>query len=435
MLANTFLWQILLSIAIGIAYLLYYLKYRAYIWIQKGDLRETRSFRGKSLPCFPNGWFKLVNSQDLKKEQVKYIDYCGRNIALFRGKDGNAYALDAYCAHMGANIALGGTVKLGSGLQCPFHGWIYDGATGNCVIDSKMEVRKGEVFEYNNMDTCEKKDGSVLAKQCESEVKINKYPLREIKGQIYVWLHAVEKHREVPLYEPLSFDHGLQYRGESLNFVNTHIQDIPENAADLKHFYYIHTKVFSWTNAITLKWKLKWAAADDPNLYETMKVENPKRNAFRKNFLETHITPKNKKYLSVLGLENTLVIFGFHIEFFTLTGFQQGPGLVYLVLDSPYFRAAFQQSVTPTEKYMQNVWHRFYTTSWLPYWISASMLRGEVSQVMGDLRIWNNKKYTPKLVYDMSTQADKLLYTWRSWYSQFYEGCADREKELNKYDW
>jgi len=428
-------WKIIITFLVTIGYYLYYLKYRHYKWVQKEDIRETRNFRGKSLPCFPNGWFKLVNSEDLKVEEVKYMDYCGRNLALYRGKDGKAYALEAYCAHMGANMALGGAVKLGKGLQCPFHGWIYDGDTGNCVVDSKMESRTGDVYDYHNKETCEKKDGSVLKKDCNSTISVKRYVVREIKGQILVWFHSDDKLREKPQYEPLVWEHGLDYRGESLNFVNTHIQDIPENGADLKHFFYVHNRAIPGWDLIKFKWNLRWCRGDDPEICEKLKIEHKGRNAFRQEVLKKYITEENKQYLSVLALENTICMFGFEIKLFDLTAFQMGPGLVYMVLDSPFFRAGFQQAVTPTEKYMQNLWHRIYTKSWLPYWVSAVFLKGEVTQVLGDLRIWNNKKYTPKLTYDMSTKADQYLYNWRSWYGQFYEGCAEHEKQLNKLDW
>ena len=37
--------------------------------------------------------------------------------------------LDAYCPHMGANIAVGGHV-IGDCLECPFHGWQFRGSDG-----------------------------------------------------------------------------------------------------------------------------------------------------------------------------------------------------------------------------------------------------------------------------------------------------------------
>ena len=56
----------------------------------------------------------------------------GKTLAVFRGEDGRAHALDAYCCHNGANLAAGGLVK-GSCLECPFHGWQFRGDDGKCT--------------------------------------------------------------------------------------------------------------------------------------------------------------------------------------------------------------------------------------------------------------------------------------------------------------
>ena len=58
--------------------------------------------------------------------------FAGKNLAVFRGEDGRAHALDAYCCHNGANMAAGGLVK-GSCLECPFHGWQFRGDDGKCT--------------------------------------------------------------------------------------------------------------------------------------------------------------------------------------------------------------------------------------------------------------------------------------------------------------
>jgi len=34
---------------------------------------------------------------------------------------------------MGANLGIGGQVVNDKCIQCPFHGWLYDGKTGDCV--------------------------------------------------------------------------------------------------------------------------------------------------------------------------------------------------------------------------------------------------------------------------------------------------------------
>lgn len=49
--------------------------------------------------------------------QVKEIKICGRHIAYYRGTDKVAYAVAAYCPHMGANLGIGGKVQFGTCIE------------------------------------------------------------------------------------------------------------------------------------------------------------------------------------------------------------------------------------------------------------------------------------------------------------------------------
>ena len=51
---------------------------------------------------------------------------------MFRDTNGHVHALDAFCPHLGANLAVGGKVR-GSCLECPFHAWRFNGDDGKCV--------------------------------------------------------------------------------------------------------------------------------------------------------------------------------------------------------------------------------------------------------------------------------------------------------------
>lgn len=95
----------LILVAVALYYL-YLRKYRTYKYQQVDDIKDLDANRprGKCPPFFPNGWYSLMNTDELNKNEVKHIDYCGRNIALFRGSNNKVYALDAFCAHMGANL-------------------------------------------------------------------------------------------------------------------------------------------------------------------------------------------------------------------------------------------------------------------------------------------------------------------------------------------
>lgn len=85
---------------------------------------------------------------------------CGRHIAYFRGEDGVVYAVQAYCTHMGANLG-GGKVKHGNCIEywiyiyiyfrCPFHGWIYDGKTGNCVNSEYKDPKSVNFHRYEDI--------------------------------------------------------------------------------------------------------------------------------------------------------------------------------------------------------------------------------------------------------------------------------------------
>ena len=53
--------------------------------------------------------FVLLESRDLSRGQVKQVEALGQNLAVFRGSEtGTVFVTDAYCPHLGANIAAGG---------------------------------------------------------------------------------------------------------------------------------------------------------------------------------------------------------------------------------------------------------------------------------------------------------------------------------------
>ena len=80
----------------------------------------------------PNGWFAVAWSRELHAGDVRPIHYFGQDMVLFRTRSGQARVLDAFCPHLGAHLGYGGRV-MGETVRCPFHGWQYDGTTGDCV--------------------------------------------------------------------------------------------------------------------------------------------------------------------------------------------------------------------------------------------------------------------------------------------------------------
>lgn len=225
-------------------------------------------------------------------------------------------------------------------------------------------------------------------------------------------------------------------RGESINYVNCHCQEIPENGADVRHFDFLHTSVFDWARGfIKFEWLMKSQRAADANLLDQMQHKQPFFNDFKMRMLRKYITEENKQYLNVIYLDCYLRVFGLRFFVFNLTGFQCGPALVYLFLKFRYFESAFCQAVTPMRRFKLKVSHKIYASHFLPYWLTSYFLYGEVKQLFSDMNIWNNKVFGARLSYNMKTETDRNLLSWRNWFAQFYEGCYEMEKEKTKLDW
>lgn len=76
------------------------------------------------------GWYAVCKSNDIKKSKTITKRICGQQLVLFRTEAGQVRALDAYCPHMGLNLALGKVE--GDAIRCKFHAWKFD-ADGVCV--------------------------------------------------------------------------------------------------------------------------------------------------------------------------------------------------------------------------------------------------------------------------------------------------------------
>ena len=80
---------------------------------------------GTILPPYPNSWFPVIESSELKSGQVKPLVLFEKDLAVFRSISGKAYILDAFCSHMGAHLGEGSVV--GESVRCPFHSWTFNG--------------------------------------------------------------------------------------------------------------------------------------------------------------------------------------------------------------------------------------------------------------------------------------------------------------------
>ena len=163
----------------------------------------------------PFGWFMVAYADDLAPGEVTAIRYWGTDLVLWRDEAGAHHLQDAYCPHLGAHLGVGGKVQ-GATLECPFHGWTYDG-TGACtnIPYSQRENRKAKLHTY-------------------PVVERNQHGLRV----------APPRRRSSPSGTCPRSPRSATRRGARCTarryVINTVPQEMAENGVDPAHFRYVH---------------------------------------------------------------------------------------------------------------------------------------------------------------------------------------------------
>ncbi|XP_026568371.1 cholesterol 7-desaturase-like [Pseudonaja textilis] len=348
-------------------------------WTRAQSAARMRRNRrtGQVLPSYPNGWFRLLGSDELARGEVRNVAALGEQFAVFRDLDGKVYVLDAYCPHLGANLAIGGRV-VGDCIECPFHGWMFSGKDGSCV---KIPYAK-KVPEF-------------------ASTKV--WPSCEVNDMIMVWYHCdgtspawqVAEQEEV-----LSPD--WAFRAATEHFVSAHIEEIPENAADVAHLSFLHNPSVLSGNDLRFTDNHCWAF-------------------FRHTWeAEWQPEPEPNGHCSVMLLTHHVAFFGKPVPFLDLhvTARQIGPGLVTLALRHAFLgKGLIVQTVIPLEPLLQHVVHQIYYPRNIPSFIAKLILWAEGVQFERDVMIWNNKKFLSK---PLLVKEDAAILRHRRWFSQFY---------------
>jgi 3-ketosteroid 9alpha-monooxygenase subunit A len=166
------------------------------------------------LNAYPRGWFVVAFSEDIAQGQVRSLQYFGEKLVAYRGEDGVVHVLDAYCAHMGADLGAGGRV-IGNHIECPFHAWRYCG-TGECV-------------------------NIPYAKKIPEKARQRAWRTREVNGLVLVHHDPAgrEPDFEIPVIPEYGTSEWLPWTTKIYR-VKTHPREIVENLADRAHFPRVH---------------------------------------------------------------------------------------------------------------------------------------------------------------------------------------------------
>jgi nitrite reductase/ring-hydroxylating ferredoxin subunit len=92
-------------------------------------------------------WWAVARSEEVTDKKPLSVDIGDRPVVLWRDLGGHVRALEDRCPHRRAPLSLGCIRKEGW-IQCGYHGWSYDGATGRVreIPNLKNEQRFSPVY-------------------------------------------------------------------------------------------------------------------------------------------------------------------------------------------------------------------------------------------------------------------------------------------------
>lgn len=321
---------------------------------------------------FPSGWYVVVPSADLAPGQLEARTFLGREVVVYRTAAGVACVADAYCPHMGAHFAKGGSVD-GEKLRCPFHDFRFD-TKGHCVSTP-----------YGHAPP--------------AAAKLRQWPVHDRNGFVLAWFDEAGRAPwfEVPDIPTDASWHPLKV--SSWTFPG-HPQETTENSVDIGHFAVVH----KYTDVEVLKdlvtdgpyLNARYAMRRGNDLFG---IEGP---SFRAEF-EIHVHGLGWSFVDVsiaeLGMRSRHYVLptpidGDRIELRIAYAIQDlpEPGRV-----SPAFRLLPRKLATRL--------------------VGAAAWRGYQGDVAQDLDIWTNKAYLhpPALA-----KGDGPVGRYRAWARQFY---------------
>jgi phenylpropionate dioxygenase-like ring-hydroxylating dioxygenase large terminal subunit len=165
-----------------------------------------------------NFWYPIATCQEVTNNQPLRVKLLCLDFVAFRDSDGNAHVLSDTCIHRGA--ALGEGKIRGNNIQCPYHGWQYDGA-GRCAL-------------IPSLGTDEKPP---------ARAKVDSYPVQEKYGIVFAFLGDLPENERPPLWDVEEYEQD-DWRANILHVfeVDYYYERSIENGLDPAHNEFVHPK-------------------------------------------------------------------------------------------------------------------------------------------------------------------------------------------------
>ncbi len=162
-----------------------------------------------------NFWYPICTAADLEEANPRRVELLGVRLVAFRSASGAAHVLADTCIHRGGSLGKGKVI--GDCVQCPYHGWQFDG-DGRCT---KIPAQKS---------------GKVPAR-----AKVDSYPVQEKYGIVFAFLGDLPEAERPPLLEVAELDQaGWQFSGPLVFEIDAYYERSMENGMDPIHNEFVH---------------------------------------------------------------------------------------------------------------------------------------------------------------------------------------------------
>lgn len=169
---------------------------------------------------FTNFWYAAEWSRNLTDKPVR-VNMLGQSFVLWRDSLGSAHCMVGACIHRGGALADGQV--LGNDLECPYHGWRFNGV-GHCSRIPALGARA----------------------TLPPRARLDSYPVQERYGIVFAFLGDLPEAERPPLMEiPQWNDPGYRFtfRGDTIR--GNYIRGL-ENAVDVSHTEFVHSHLMGY---------------------------------------------------------------------------------------------------------------------------------------------------------------------------------------------
>ena len=311
--------------------------------------------------AYPDGWFVIATSDELKPGGVITKPFMGRDVVLYRTISGVLRAIEPYCPHLGAHLGDGKIV--GEEIVCPYHKFAF-ASDGRCI-------RTG----------CGDKP---------PQARLESRHARDWNGLIAVWQGADGR---APEWELPEFDWtGYSAPIRSVRFLPGSVQNPTENGFDPNHQKPLH----GWGNSVA-----KLQPCDERHRLGVIARLTLKGLPI--------IIDVKLHGLGLMAVEVTLERAGLQANFL-VTPAQIAP-LEWTYRETMRLRISW---LSRWPGFAQKTIYALLAPAVYHLWY--------VPQLKQDIRIWKKRSF---IRYPRPIAIDAPLMAYRRWATQFYPGCKN----------